>query len=75
MLCDYRADDSKKVISLYNTIAGVVVEYQFLYHRAWMQAMPSIMSALSVSLLFFLRVLFFSIIAVGRYIGKAGECV
>lgn len=45
-----RGDESKKCVVTYNRIAQALLEYQYLYHRAWVQAMPAIMDALSVGL-------------------------
>lgn len=46
----YRGDESRRCIQLYNRVAQALVEYQFLYHKAWVQTLPKVMEALSVRL-------------------------
>lgn len=49
-LCVYRGEESRKCVLLYNKIASALVEYQYLFHKGWLQAMPSVIDALCVSL-------------------------
>ena len=46
----YRGEESRKCVLLYNKIASALVEYQYLFHKGWLQAMPSVIDALCVSL-------------------------
>ena len=46
----FRGEESRKCVLLYNKIASALVEYQYLFHKGWLQAMPSVIDALCVSL-------------------------
>ena len=50
-MCDFREEDSRKCIRLYNKVAQALLDYQYLYHHAWMQSIPAVVEALSVSTL------------------------
>ena len=50
-MCVYREEDSRKCIRLYNKVAQALLDYQYLYHHAWMQSIPAVVEALSVSTL------------------------
>ncbi|GCC27018.1 hypothetical protein chiPu_0005439 [Chiloscyllium punctatum] len=43
--------DAKRIIRSYNKVARVLVEYEVLYHRAWMQQMETVQFGLQASLL------------------------
>ncbi|XP_059507513.1 dynein axonemal heavy chain 5-like [Stegostoma tigrinum] len=46
-----QTDDAKRIIHRYNKLASVLMEYEVLYHRAWMQQMEMVQFGLQASLL------------------------
>ncbi|XP_032892362.1 dynein heavy chain 5, axonemal-like [Amblyraja radiata] len=44
-------EDAKKIIRSYNKVARVLLEYEVLYHRAWMQQIETIQFGLQATLL------------------------
>ncbi|XP_052807224.1 dynein axonemal heavy chain 5-like isoform X2 [Mya arenaria] len=46
-----KSSEAKKIVRNYNKMAGVLMEYEMLYHRGWLRAVEAAKSGLNASLL------------------------